>query len=177
MQSMQSTGTFPQRRPAEIPTGYKTSILRALPCNPTQLFVYWELPPSSGSCTSLSLSLIEADTSRTSDRSPYGVIEVPPASSSYYLSVPVPGLSCLVQLDATFTDGKHLVLQSEQCVHVPSPLGSSGTSVRSPIDTPQMPPPAEGAAGNMPAVAAGQPHLTVKPGSHSSGTLQEFSRP
>ena len=175
MQSIQSTGTFPQHHPAEIPAGYTTAVLRVLPCNPTQLFIYWELPYAAGRCISITLSLFEASTSRESDRSPVLEIAVSPAAKSHYVTVPVPGLSCLVQLDATFTGGKHLALRPEQCTHLPAPERSPDLPVTGPVDTPPPPPPETGKSATDTALAAttGQPGIPVTSGRYSSGSLQE----
>lgn len=174
MQSIQSNGTFIRPRPAEIPTGCSTSVLRALPCNPTQLFVYWELPKSTRSCTSISLSLIESDASRESDRIPMLEIAVPPTLNSYYVNVPFPGLSCRVQLDATFANGKHIILLSEQRVHLPPPVRSPDSPVHGPIDIPESQVPPKPSTGIASTTTTEQP---VTANHYSSWSLQKHSRP
>ena len=176
MQSIHSNGTFPHYRPAEIPDGYRSSVLRALPCNPTQLFVYWDLPPTDGHCTSISLSLFGSDVSRESEQAPVLEFVVSPTANKQYLTVPVAGMSCRVQLDATFTDGKHIVLLSEECIHLPSSIHSPGTPVHGPAGTPETPLSSEPSTGTAFTQPVGPPEHPAGAGHPSSWSLQDIFR-
>jgi hypothetical protein len=130
MKAIQSTGpTFPHRT-VVIPAGYDKTVLRALPCNPEQLFVYWELPHTASPCISLTLSLFEQTTDATSEKKPVLNLPVTPETRNCYISVPVPGCSYTVTLKAAFADNNLITLTNSDTVSLPQPTPSPQTPAR-----------------------------------------------
>ena len=173
MRSKHPTGTAIISRTAGIPDGYRKAVLRALPCNPSQLFVYWELPRSGASCSAITLALFE----QTSDGiDPQPVVEQPafPQTQSCYLPVPGNGRSYSISLTATYTDGPPVTLQSTTAVRLPTPVQQSHSPVPAVIVVPDhgsavdaVPLPAEEAEHHV-AVA-----IPVSTPNFSSWSLQE----
>jgi len=173
MQSMQSNGTFPQARTAEIPEGYTAAVLRVLPCNPVQLFVYWELPHTADRCVGISLSLTGPDSSRHDNPRPLLEHAVSPGEKSCYLTVPVPGMTCLLRLDATYQSGKHRILESDGSISLPPPVHAPGTPLPSPPPgTPEASVPEKAPDRNGSTVHPEQSKSAAAAGRYSSWILQ-----
>ncbi len=130
MKATQSTGPTSPHRTVVIPAGYDKTVLRALPCNPEQLFVYWELPHTTASCISLTLSLFDQTTDATSEKKPVLNLPVTPETRNCYISVPVPGCSYTVTLKAAFADNNRITLTSIDTVSLPQPTPSRQTPAR-----------------------------------------------
>jgi hypothetical protein len=106
---------------AGIPEYYERTVLRALPCNPSQLFVYWELPqPAAGRCTAITLSLYEQPPVAGTCPSPLLEIPVTPQTQNYYITVPCPGIVYTVVLTAAYSDGTRATLQSADTLPLPA---------------------------------------------------------
>ena len=105
-----------------IPPAYGKTVLRSLPCNPSQLFVYWELPQTSVSCTEIRIRLYE--TIRGGEKmKPVPVLEVPVLKDqqSCYITVPTAGIPYTVELTVTYADKSRSRI-SAAAVHLPQAI-------------------------------------------------------
>ena len=171
MHTKRSAGTTIAARTTGIPAGYEKTVLRILPCNPFQMFVYWELPPSEASCTRIILSLFEKTPDGGIDTPPVIEQQVSPQAKHCYLTVPTPGLSYCVTLTVTFTDGNTATLQSTTGVHLPSPAQKLHSPIPAVIISPGSGAGTDPAAVSIPSDA---PNPST-PTNYSSWTLQERS--
>jgi len=173
MKATQSTGPTISNRTVVIPAGYDTTVLRVLPCNPEQLFVYWELPHTATPCTSCTLLLFDQVTDPAAETKPVLELPVDTKTRNCYVSVPVPGCSYTVTLKATFADDNLITLTSSDTVSLPQPVPSPQTPARramSPAPGDQVPVPDK----NAPVHNSREATVMVSP---SSWTLQQGHTP
>lgn len=175
MQEKLTTGNTGGHEDTGIPAWYEKTVLRALPCNPSQLFVYWELPKSTTSrCSAVSIKLFEPAAARNGETVPALEVPVDPQSQSCYVTVPVPGLSYVVELTAVFTGGC-ATLRSTTAVQLPQSQGP-GVCPSEPVDSPQQAGD-PGVFSTLPAMHRAGPAATTTPVNPSSWSPREPRTP
>jgi hypothetical protein len=106
----------------EIPAAYNETYLSALPRDPRQLFVFWEIAPDAPA---------DAKDARPSDHmlrlsevssrgaSPVGTIPVDQGAGSQYVRVPEPGRQYFVEYGTSLPDGAFFSICSSATVSMP----------------------------------------------------------
>lgn len=137
----------------DIPEFYEDTLLRIVPCNPHQRYVYWEIPADIRSrCTSLILRISQVNSSREDTSEPETITEYPldPKSTHHYITLSYPTLEYQYELLAVY-DGSSPELicsslstspepeketdssDSDEIVVASTPKAPDGTPVSSPV--------------------------------------------
>ena len=102
----------------DIPEFYEDTLLRVVPCNPHQRYVYWEIPADiRSSCSSLLLKVsLVNDTKETASTSPDTISEylLDSQNTHHYITLNYPSLEYRYELLAVYNDSSRKVICSTQ---------------------------------------------------------------